>query len=236
MKLLPQFSTGNRKLQKTAKVLSLREKRKVRVFSFGLPAGYDKTSGIKTCPGAGSCLAVCYARQGQFVIGAPARVRQENLMAIESAIEFGGAPECASILDLAVQSSGIRSGDVVRWHDSGDFYRWEYAAAWTEVARTNPDIRWYTYTKSHSLVADSGLVRLPNVRMTHSEGGKADELIPEEAARSRIFSDFIPPGWVNGNSDDGDLPAIDGEKRIGLLYHGVRYMSDVEKAKFSGKH
>jgi hypothetical protein len=58
MKTQNLLGTGNTKLVKTAKEFG------VRIFNFSIPAGNDKKSGKITCPFAGSCLKLCYAKRG----------------------------------------------------------------------------------------------------------------------------------------------------------------------------
>jgi hypothetical protein len=75
----------------------------------------------------------------------------------------------------------------VRIHDSGDFYSPTYFAKWLEIARLNPSVRFYAYTKSHSFIR--GNFAIPeNMDLIFSLGSTKDELINTETERhSKIF-------------------------------------------------
>ena len=49
---------------------------------------------------------------------------------------------------------------------------------------------------------------------------------------SRIVADNIPDGYVNGNAEMADVPAIDGTVRIALPYHGSRKLTDNQRKYF----
>ena len=63
-----------------------------------------------------------------------------------------------------------RSLDIVRIHDSGDFYSPAYRDKWFEVMKLNPGIRFYAYTKSYSLF--TGIEIPENFSVVFSEGSK----------------------------------------------------------------
>jgi hypothetical protein len=72
-----------------------------------------------------------------------------------------------------------------------------------------------------------------NLRITQSLGGKFDRLVNRERPHSRIFATVEgreSAGYVDGNKDD--IPAIEGEIRIGLVYHGVKNLTPAQKAYF----
>lgn len=57
-----------------------------------------------------------------------------------------------------------------------------------------------------------------------------DDQIDVTESHSRIFvshHDRRKAGYVNGNTND--QPAIDGETKIGLVYHGVRNLKEGQK-------
>ena len=227
------LSKGNSKLVKTGKVLSALRGRKVTVHAFNLPAGVARQLGpdgkpFLTCPGAAACLAVCYAQQGRFMVPAAVKVREDNLSFVRAALAAGTLTK-----DLFRMLDAVKSGDVVRLHDSGDFFSAEYAYAWFGAAMLRHDVLFYAYTKSIPALAGLDVPR--NVVITYSEGGRWDDRIPDGAGRSRIFSSHAAreaAGYRDGNSHDGDLPAIEGAKRIGLVYHGVKTLTPKQTAYF----
>jgi len=127
-------------------------------------------------------------------------------------------------LDGMVKRLG-RSYGLVRLHDSGDFFADWYAYAWLIVARMNPEILFYCYTKSHTLFPDHTTVPA-NLRIVRSYGGRRDDLIDDDKPHARIFESvkaLEAAGYINANDDvDGEIATIAGEQRIGLAYHGTR--------------
>ena len=64
----------------------------------------------------------------------------------------------------------------VRIHSSGDFFSGEYLRCWLAVARLNPQLKFYCYSKSLNLFGTN--VSIPsNFYLTASVGGKYDALI-----------------------------------------------------------
>jgi hypothetical protein len=196
------------------------------VIGFGLPADHAFIDAQlverNTCPGALACRAVCFAKQGRYNMPNVKDARQHNLMLSQSA-DF--APLIVADLNR------MRSIDTVRIHDSGDFYSQDYLDKWATVARALPHLTFYAYTKSLNL----NLSNLPdNLRITQSLGGRFDKLVNLNAPHSRIFADHGArkrARYVDGNVSDA--PAIEGERRIGLVYHGQRNLTPAQKKFFS---
>ena len=66
---------------------------------------------------------------------------------------------------------GIRL--VVRWHDAGDFFSKEYLELAFDVARDNPNVRFYAYTK----MGDVATGHKPyNFKVNFSTGAKSREV------------------------------------------------------------
>ena len=194
-----KWSFGNEKLKKLDTV------------SFNIPA-FRSADGFKTCPKAGACATLCYARQGRYMMPQVAATREFNL-----AVARG--PKQEFIRQVCEDLSHI-GNRIVRIHDSGDFFSQSYLNAWFHVAEQFPEKKFYAYTKSLHL--DSS--QCPdNFQIVQSVGGLMDAAINPEESHSRIFashSDRRVAGYVDGNKND--QPAIDGVTRIGLVYHGTR--------------
>jgi hypothetical protein len=110
----------------------------------------------------------------------------------------------------------------IRIHDSGDFYSPTYFQKWLTIAKNNPSVRFYAYTKSHSFIRG---IELPeNFDLIFSLGSKNDELINTETERhSKIFysADEMKD---NGYSDASYLDILATKwhtenHRIGLIIH-----------------
>jgi len=224
--LKAKWVENNAKLFKTSKG-------KYRVLGFGIPADTDFThKGEKhnTCPKALACKAVCYAKQGRYVMDNVVQARKHNLrMSLRPTFV---RHMIADLNQMVVRSKVCRKPyNVVRLHDSGDFYSQEYLNAWATIAATFPDVIFYAYTKSLHL----DMTAIPsNLRITRSQGGKLDKLINLGLPNSRIFSSHAArkrEKYVDGNLSD--IPAIEGKTSIGLMYHGNRGLTK-SQIKFFG--
>jgi hypothetical protein len=219
----PRVSDANEKMQKTARVLAKHTGKRAKVVAFNLPAAIDfRMNGAEfnTCPQAGACKGVCYARQNTFIYPGPIQMRVDNLW---STFRATFADEMADEIGKATH---------VRIHDSGDFYSQEYLDSWIAIARKRPDVVFYAYTKSLHLDWQAAP---ENLRIVQSEGGKLDAMIDYSRPHSRIVVD-VPAGYTNGNAELADTPAIDGTVRIALPYHGGRKLTDSQARYFGGIH
>lgn len=192
-----ELLTQNTKLKATSKMNGL------KVMNFGITAGVS-------CPQAGACAKFCYAKKGAYRFGNVKPVFAERLE-ITKRIDF---PE------LMWQEIVEKSCDVVRIHDSGDFYNREYLSQWLKVIESLPHVQFYAYTKSHDLI-DEVIVLPENFIVIKSEGGKLDYKIDRENDRhSKIFptlDELLKAGYID--TSENDLNAIGTNKKIGLLIH-----------------
>ena len=195
---------------------------KLDAVSFGIPA-YRSEDGFKTCPQAGACAAVCYARQGTYTFSVVKQAREYNLayFRLKGFINF---------VNSAIEDLNRIRAKYVRVHDSGDFFNQRYLDAWGAIAWAMPEKTFYAYTKSIHL----DFSRMPkNFKITQSMGGKLDDSIDESLSHSRIFSShkaMKAAGYVDGNVND--LPAIKGVNKIGLVYHGVKNLTPAQEEYF----
>lgn len=209
MKTQNLLGNGNTKLQKTAKEFN------VRIFNFSIPAGNDKKSGKITCPFAGSCLKLCYAKRGMYRFGNVER-------ALTKRYEASKEENFVELISNELSKVKKDKQTYVRIHDSGDFYSPSYFQKWLTIAKNNPSVRFYAYTKSHSFIRG---IELPeNFDLIFSLGSKNDELINTETERhSKIFyssEEMEQQGYTD--SSYLDILAtkwLTENNKIGLLIH-----------------
>jgi hypothetical protein len=209
MKTNNLLGTGNSKLKTTSKHFD------IKIFNFSIPAGNDKITGKITCPFAGKCLADCYAKKGFY-----------NMPNVEKALsERHKATRDANFverIDTELIKATNKKQVYVRIHDSGDFYSPNYFQKWLEIARLNPSVRFYAYTKSHSFIRG---IELPeNFDLIFSFGSKNDELINVETERhSKIFyskEQMELEGYFDASHLDINATKwVTTNKKIGLLFH-----------------
>lgn len=128
---------------------------------------------ITTCPGAGECQLFCYARKGGYIMF-PA-----SSMSAAQALNYlvndpKGYSDMVNREIKAIKSKTDKAGIqlVVRWHDAGDFFSKEYLDLAFDVARGNPDVQFYAYTK----MGDVATAQTPNnFIINFSSGSKRRE-------------------------------------------------------------
>jgi len=203
------LGTGNSKLQKTEKEFG------VKIFNFSIPAGNDKLTGKITCPFADACLKLCYAKKGFY-----------RMPKVENALsERNQATRETDFVDRITDELGKVKRDkqiYVRIHDSGDFYSPVYFEKWVSIAKLNPDIRFYAYTKSHSFIRGREIPE--NMDLIYSLGSKNDQLIDQESERhSKIFysmDDMVSEGYSDSSYLDLNATKwVTTNNKIGLLIH-----------------
>lgn len=188
--------TQNSKLKLTSKSTGL------KVFNFGIPAQ-------STCLWAGECKKFCYASKGAYIWGNVKPAFQRRL-------EVTKRDDFPQVMITEIVK---RKADVIRIHDSGDFYSREYLHKWFKVMESLPNIKFYAYSKSLPLFKGE---KLPaNFTLIKSEGGKRDDLIdPSIDRHARIFkteAELIASGYANASKND--LIAIGDNPKIGLIAH-----------------
>ena len=163
---------------------------------------------VNTCPGAGSCKVDCFAMKGGKIQFTGPWLSDGRILTYLLNDPSGFFNK----LDKEIKKEeklGDRDGYTVtiRWHDAGDFFSPEYARLAFDLARANPDVMFYAYTK----IGDIVLADKPaNFMINWSEGAtprereKVKALDPEleKTKNSRIvptelFKDLLlmgPPG------------------------------------------
>ena len=202
---MPQLITQNGKLKKTSKLTGL------RVYNFGIPAFQDE-DGKRTCPFAGACAKFCYAQKGAYVWSNVSPAFQFRYL----------ATKCDSFVDKMIAELVKKRVDILRVHDSGDYYSRKYIDKWMTIAKRLPNVRFYSYTKSIPLFLDLDIP--DNYDIIFSEGGTRDDLIHYHHHRhARIFDDYEAmdkAGYVNAM--ESDLMAtkwFNDSNKVGLVMH-----------------
>lgn len=168
-----------------------------------------------TCPGAGICKQYCYAQVGRQAMGAAKnfRLRAFDLFKTDP-------KKFEQTLKEEIHRAGRR---IVRWHDSGDIVNLSYLKIMVSLAKHFPDIKFYTYTKSHKIVQKFGYENLPhNLKIIQSYGGKHDHLIDTKYPFAKVFAkeEDIPEGYTD--CSNSDYPAATTATQIAILVHGIR--------------
>ena len=224
-----KFSKGNAKLGKGTLI-------------FNLPAG-------KTCPGASLCKAFavmgdngktriqdgpetvfrCFAASSEAQYPATFAARAHNLQTIVEALR-DGIDVAAVMINNGIQNHRTKSTKLVRIHESGDFFSLAYLRAWIAVAKLNPDLKFYCYSKSLDLFVNEELPS--NFYQTASYGGKFDHLIDEGffTRYSKVVMDDAEAEALGLEVDHDDSHCF-GDQPFALLVHGTQPKGSIAAAK-----
>jgi hypothetical protein len=234
MKLL-KFSTGNGKLKNR--------------LIFSLPAGY-------ACPHAGVCKTMADRTTGAIhdlpqytgttaeeyrCFAAMAEVRPNvrearwhNWDLIRETIHANGnqALLLRDLIDLSLTMQPPK--ELVRVHESGDFWTENYMKAWLMVATQRPKQKFYAYTKSLGMWLNLKDIIPSNFYLTASYGGTLDYLIPKHQDVFQRIAYVVyteQEAAERGLEIDHDDSHCLGDKPFALLVHGSqRAGTDASKA------
>tara|TARA_R100000329_G_scaffold6_3_gene12 strand:- start:357 stop:1079 length:723 start_codon:yes stop_codon:yes gene_type:complete len=214
-----KFSKGNNKLSKDTLV-------------------YSHPAGV-TCPGANSCKAfvtlkdnkrvlnrgndsmfTCFAASEELRYPNVFNARRYNYQIIKSYVLNNDLIGLTELINWNIQINK-KNINKVRIHESGDFDSLLYLQAWINVAKLNPGIKFYCYSKSLDLFLE---VLLPNnLYMVASYGGRFDYLIDQGYFPKYSKVVFSESEAVRlGLEIDKDDSLCFGNKPFALLLHGMQ--------------
>ena len=124
------------------------------------------------------------------------------------------------IINAGIQRDLPRAVNLVRPHIGGDFFSKNYLLAWYEVARLNPSIHFYAYTKSLRFWTET-IDQVPaNFELTASYGGRYDHLIEQYGLKySKVVFSEEEAADLGLEIDHDDSLAAFGKKPFALLLH-----------------
>lgn len=179
------------------------------VYKTGLPAlrglvydiEKDTFHYVNTCPGAGACAIICYARAGRYIqypvaydsmtrrlnllMNYPDRYRDQMYNELKAKCEEHGAKQ------------GYKSKVILRWNDSGDFFTDKYVKIAEEVMsklqQDGYNIDSYAYTKVADVTGSefqttfSGGANKRETGKIDKVGQKYAEVVPKELFKGLDF-------------------------------------------------
>jgi hypothetical protein len=166
-------------------------------YNVGLPAlkglAVDEDTGefivIDTCPGAGTCKTFCYAMKGGYVQWKASSLSSTKLLNFLYNDPEGFMSMLSDEISAAQKKYGKKGTKVViRWHDAGDFFSPQYLEMAYDVARKNPDVDFYAYTKIASVAKAE---RPSNFKINFSMGAQGREEKQIDFTQDK-FSKVVP--------------------------------------------
>jgi hypothetical protein len=93
----------------------------------------------------------------------------------------------------------------IRIHAAGDFFNQQYFDMWVQLAKANPDVEMWAYTKSLQYWVNRMDDIPSNLILTASAGGRQDDLIIKHKLKCAIVfpnQEAVPQGFPIDNNDD----------------------------------
>ena len=200
-----------------------RELRADGIFTWTLPALAAKLSTGKNmlvCPSAGVCAQLCYARSGTYNFSNVKKAHTRNLELI-----VDDAQGWKNQLTNELKAKRYQGGKSVRIHDSGDFFTEQYFLLWLDIAKENPKVFFYAYTKEVAMVKKH---QLPdNFVIIFSMGGTQDHLVDKEKDRHADVFPSIEALIEAGYSDQEEsdlLAATLPTTKIGIVVNNIPHL------------
>jgi len=213
-------------------------------FNIGIPAlrglVYDMDNKefyiINTCPGAGSCQRVCYARRGRYVLIPSIFVKQTRILNLL----LNKPDEFKEILRREIEIVALKNKGkklLFRWNDAGDFFSKKYFQIAADITRELKSKGYNFGSYAHTKMGDVYNLNDPDVTLnfsvdaTEKEKGKVDltQAKTSEIVSSDIFNDlFIRKGPHFAVDDKGKLIPKD-ENSIATLKQRIadKYNADI---------
>ena len=130
-----------------------------------------------------------------------------------------------------LQASLPKKAKIIRIHVSGDFFNQKYFNAWARIARNNPHILFYAYTKSLKYWIDYTLPVPDNLKLTASWDNSNSYVIEMKNLKyAKVVFSEEEAAELGLEIDHDDSHAYGGDKSFALLIHGTQ-PSDTMAAK-----
>jgi len=190
------------------------------VYKTGVPAFrgivYDienkKFAFVNTCPGAGHCVVICYAKKGRYIQYPEAydsMTRRLNyLLNYPEKYEEQLYKELEEKCKEHEALKGYKSKVILRWNDSGDFFTKRYlqiaSRVMKDLDKEGYNISSYAYTKIADVAKES-----PFGDATFSSGGALSQSKQIDSQKQKM-SVIVPTELFKGLN----LMRIDDEKKL----------------------
>lgn len=202
-----------------------RQLRQEGIFNWPLPAFAGRLEDgrtYNTCPEAGACARLCYARTGTYRFRNVLDAHERNLKMILDTLDEWEQQMSEELKHKRYQ------GKWIRLHDSGDFFSNDYLAAWLRIMRSAPDgVRFYCYTKAVSRFRQLVEPDPPkNFLWCYSLGGTEDHMLDLESERHAEVFHNVEALDAAGYSDqtESDLLAVLGPERVGIPANPIKHL------------
>ena len=187
----PQIYSQNTKMEKSGSDDSV-------TFNIGIPAlrglVYDINSKefyiVNTCPGAGACARVCYARRGRYVVQSTIFIKQTRVLNLL----LNYPDKFEKILKREIEVLAIKNSDkkvVFRWNDAGDFFTKKYFDIAIKITKELKAEGYNFESYAHTKMGDVYNLNDPNVTLNFSVDANKGELNKVDLSQAKT-SEIVP--------------------------------------------
>jgi hypothetical protein len=201
---------------------------------------------ISTCPSAGICAKLCYARNGSYLFSNVLAAHTRNLQLVideperwrslmhdelsQTRFTKHRPPRTLPIERERIADDWLRTWadtgrPAIRIHDSGDFFADWYLNEWADIARAHPALLFYAYTKEITMLQAANLPT--NLRWLASTGGTQDHLITDDIRHADVFTDEQAVAAAGYESQDASdlLCILLPTNRIGIPANNIKHFN-----------
>lgn len=220
------------------------------IWNWSIPALTAKLSDgkrIQTCPSAGICARLCYARTGAYLFSNVLAAHTRNLeMVVNDTDNWRNAmndelrqtkfTRQRNERTVPMPKEQIADAWLLRWvesgkpairiHDSGDFFADWYLHEWLNIAERHPELLFYAYTKEIQMLS---AVDTPiNFRWLASTGGSQDHLITDDMRHADVFpnEDGLKQAGYTDQSASDLLAVLLPTNKIGIPANNIRHFKN----------
>jgi hypothetical protein len=128
---------------------------------------------VDTCPSAGSCQLICYAKHGSYVLYPDVSISQNRTLNYL----FNDPESFQDQIEAEIKLARIKNRPKkvqIRWNDSGDLLSPKFFKMVVDIANNTSMVDHYIYTKEVAMV--KALANPPsNIIFNYSYGGRKDQ-------------------------------------------------------------
>lgn len=194
---------------------------------------------VNTCPGAGSCALICYARRGSYVMFPDVFVKQTRILNL--LLNYPDRFEKLLLREL--ESFALKNPDKeiqMRWNDAGDFFTTEYYEIATRITKQlkseGYNVKSYGYTKMGDVInlADPDVTinfsddanKRETEKVKDLKGAKKSVIVAKN-----VFDDLLVKDAKNRNyetNEKGKVIFKDGQNGVNELKQRLAKLYDVD--------
>jgi hypothetical protein len=187
----PQIYSQNTKMEKSGSEDSI-------TFNIGIPAlqglVYDIENKefyiVNTCPGAGACAKVCYARRGRYVIQPNIFVKQTRILNLL----LNYPDKFEKILKHELEMLANKNEDkkiIFRWNDAGDFFTKKYFEIAVKITKELKNNGYNFESYAHTKIGDVYNLNNPNMTLNFSTNANEKEKSKIDLSTAKT-SEIVP--------------------------------------------